>query len=50
MAVKRKKVLIIRLNAMGDVILALPVAMAVKNHDPGIVVDFATRKEYAFRF
>ena len=35
---------------MGDVILALPVAMAVKNHDPGIVVDFATRKEYASIF
>ena len=47
MAVKMKKVLIIRLNAMGDVILALPVAMAIKAQNPNVVVDFATRKEYA---
>jgi len=44
---KLKKVLIIRLNAMGDVILTLPVVMAVKNSYPDAVVDFATRKAYA---
>jgi len=44
---KLKKVLIIRLNAMGDVILALPVAMAVKNAYPDAIVDFVTRKAYA---
>jgi heptosyltransferase-2 len=47
MPAKMKKVLIIRLNAMGDVILALPVAVAIKAHSPDIIVDFATRKEYA---
>lgn len=46
MALKMKKILVIRLNAMGDVILALPVVMAIKNHDPNMIVDFATRKEY----
>jgi len=50
MALKVKKVLIIRLNAMGDVILALPVAMAVKAQYPDAIVDFATRKEYASIF
>lgn len=47
MAIKMKKVLIIRLNAMGDVILALPVAMAIKTHNPAVQVDFLTRAEYA---
>jgi len=44
---KLKKVLIIRLNAMGDVILALPVAMAVKKAYPDATVDFVTRRAYA---
>ena len=50
MAVKMKKVLIIRMSAMGDVILALPVAMALKDHDTSITVDFLTKKEYASIF
>ncbi|MCP4580177.1 MAG: glycosyltransferase family 9 protein [candidate division Zixibacteria bacterium] len=44
---KLKKILIIRLNAMGDVILALPVAMAIKDAYPAVTVDFVTRKAYA---
>jgi heptosyltransferase-2 len=35
---------------MGDVILALPVAMAVKAHNPSVQVDFLTRREYAAIF
>ncbi len=50
MAVKMRKVLITRMSAMGDVILALPVAMAIKDHDPSIRVDFLTKIEYASLF
>ena len=47
---KRKKILIIRFSSMGDVILALPVASAVKHDNPEVTVDFLTRKEYALMF
>ncbi len=44
---KRKKVLIIRFSSLGDVILSLPVASAIKQNDSDTVVDFVTRAEYA---
>lgn len=44
---KINKVLIIRFNSMGDVLLALPVAMAIKQNRPEAGVDFLTRAEYA---
>jgi len=44
---KRKKVLIIRFSSMGDVILSLPVASAIKQNNSDTVVDFVTRLEYA---
>jgi heptosyltransferase-2 len=47
---RREKVLIIRFSSMGDVILALPVASAVKHSNPEVTVDFLTRKEYAQLF
>ena len=44
---KINKVLIIRFSSMGDVLLALPVAMAIKQNRPQAGVDFLTRAEYA---
>jgi heptosyltransferase-2 len=35
---------------MGDVILALPVASAIKQNNPDITIDFLTRREYASLF
>jgi len=44
---KIKKVLIIRFSSLGDVILALPVASAIKQHYPDATVDFLTKELYA---
>ncbi len=43
-----KRILAIRLQAMGDVIIALPYLQALKNSlPPDVVIDFLTRKEVA---
>lgn len=42
-----KKILIIRLSSMGDVILASPLIRAIKTRYPSAMVDFAVKKEFA---
>ena len=41
-----KRILIIRLSAMGDVLLTTPLLRMVKNHFPGIQIDFLVKKRY----
>lgn len=42
-----KRILIIRLSAMGDVLLTTPLLRMVKNHFPGIQIDFVVKERYA---
>jgi heptosyltransferase-2 len=42
-----KKILIIRLSSMGDVILASPLIRAIKARYPNATIDFAVKKEFA---
>ena len=44
---KRKRVLVIRFSSMGDVILSLPVASAIKQDNPDVTVDFLTKTVYS---
>jgi len=44
---KLKKVLIIRLSSLGDILLTTPFIRAIKNQFPEIEIDFLLRKEYS---
>lgn len=41
------RVLVIRLSAMGDVLMTLPLVRALKAGMPGVRIDFATQSEWA---
>ena len=40
-----RRILAIRLQAMGDVVITLPYLQSLRNHLPGTYIDFLTRKE-----
>lgn len=44
---KFKKILIIRLSSLGDILLTTPFIRAVKNNFPAIEIDMLLRQEYA---
>ena len=41
-----KKILIIRLSSLGDILLATPLIRSIKNKFPGSEIDFVLREEY----
>ncbi|MBN1300594.1 MAG: glycosyltransferase family 9 protein [Melioribacteraceae bacterium] len=41
--IKANKVLVIRLSSLGDVLLTTPVLRALKDMDPGWIIDFCTK-------
>lgn len=41
-----KKVLIIRLSSLGDILLTTPLVRSLKNQLPSLEIDFLLRKEY----
>jgi len=44
---KLKKILIIRLSSLGDILLTTPFIRSIKNQFPEIKIDFILRKEYS---
>lgn len=42
-----KKLLIIRLSSLGDILLTTPLVRSIKEQNPGISVDFLLREEYS---
>ncbi len=44
---KLKKILIIRLSSLGDILLTTPILRAINNQSPLIKIDFLVRTEYA---
>jgi heptosyltransferase-2 len=44
---KLKRILIIRLSSLGDILLTTPILRAIKNQSPLIKIDFLVRTEYA---
>src|SRR4051794_11717519 len=42
-----KKILLIRLSSLGDIILTSPLAQELRNKYPDAKIDFLVRKEYA---
>ncbi len=42
-----KKILIVRLSSMGDIILSTPLLRAIKQAYPKAIIDFAIKKEFA---
>jgi ADP-heptose:LPS heptosyltransferase len=43
---KFKKILIIRLSSLGDILLTTPFIRSIKNQFPGIEIDFVLREQY----
>ena len=43
---KLKRIVIIRLSSLGDILLATPFIRSIKNQFPGIELDFIVREEY----
>lgn len=43
----RKKILIIRFSAVGDIVLTSPVIRAIKEQIPNVEVHYLVKKEYA---
>ena len=43
---KLKKILIIRLSSLGDVLLTTPLIRTIKNKNPSIQIDFVVREEF----
>ncbi len=44
---KFKKILIIRLSSLGDILLTTPFIRSIKNQFPGIEIDFVLREQYS---
>ena len=44
---KFRRILIIRLSSLGDILLTTPLLRAIKNHYPSIELDYLVRPEYA---